>query len=72
MSGKEFQGHLLFPTLENYVSWTEDKTEVTSSGIKTHSSYLLKVGGPVARAATKTGCNACYYCYTANEDKPDA
>ena len=40
MSGKEFQGHLLFPKMENYVSWTEDKTEVTSRGMKTNSSYL--------------------------------
>ena len=71
MSGKEFQGHLLFPKMENYVFWTEDKTTIYFKWNKEKHHLPLKVGGPATCTATKTSSYACQCCYTTNKDEPD-
>ena len=71
MSGKEFQGHLLFPKKENYVFWTEDKTTVYFKWNKEKHHLPLKVGGPATCTATKTSSYAYQCCYTTNKDEPD-
>ena len=48
VSGKEFQGHLLFPKMENYVFWTEDKTKIYFKWNNEKHYLPLKVGGPAS------------------------
>ena len=72
MSGKEFQGHLLFPKMENYVSWTEEKTEVYFKWNKNKHHLPLKVGGPASRTATETSCYAYQCCYTTDKNETNS
>ena len=71
MSGKEFQGHLLFPKMENYVFWTEDKTKIYFKWDNEKHCLPLKVGGPASRTATKTSCYSYQCCYTTDKNESD-
>ena len=69
MSGKEFQGHLLFPKMENYVFWTEGKTKIYFKWNNEKHYLPLKVGGPASCTAAETGSYASQCCCTTNKNE---
>ena len=71
MSGKEFQGHLLFPKMENYVFWTEGKTKIYFKWNNEKHYLPLKVGGPASCTAAETGSYASQCCCTTNKNETD-
>ena len=69
MSGKKFQGHLLFPKLENCVFWTEGETKIYFKWNNEKLYLPLKIGAPASRTAAKTSSYASQCCYTTDENE---